>query len=128
MKLLLDAHAVIWAVDEPSRLGTRAMTAMQDPANELMFSSGSVWELAIKLSLGKLKLSVPFRQWIETAVADLGLTMLPIGLEHAEMQTRLSFHHRDPFDRLLVAQASVEGIDLISADAVFDQYGIRRVW
>ena len=128
MRILLDAHVVIWAVDEPSKLGIEAVVALQDPANELIFSSGSIWELAIKLSLGKLKLSLPYRQWIETAIADLGLTLLPIGLEHAEMQTRLSFHHRDPFDRLLVAQASVEGVPLISADAVFDQYGVSRIW
>lgn len=128
MRILLDVHAVIWAVDEPSKLGTQAAAALQNPANELMLSSGSIWELAIKLSLGKLKLSLPYRQWIETAIVDLGLTLLPIGLDHAELQTRLSFHHRDPFDRLLAAQASVEGVPLISADAVFDHYGVRRIW
>ena len=128
MKLLVDAHALIWAVDEPSRLGTQAMAGLQDPANELLFSAGSVWELAIKTSLGKLSLSLPYRRWMETAISDLGLKLLPIVVEHADVQTRLPHHYRDPFDRLLVAQALAEKVPLISADAVFDQYGVSRVW
>ena len=128
MKLLVDAHALIWAVDEPSRLGSRATAGLLDPTNELLFSAGSVWELAIKFSLGKLNLSLPYRRWMEAAVSDLGLKLLPIAVEHADLQTRLPRHHRDPFDRLLIAQALAESVPLVSADAVFDQYGVSRVW
>ena len=128
MRHLLDAHSVIWALDDPSKLGPAAVTALQDPANQLLLGAGTMWELGIKTALGKLMLSLPFRKWMDKAMADLGLTVLPITLDHAEGQTGLPFHHRDPFDRLLAAQALVEGIPVVSADAVFDQYGVNRIW
>ncbi len=104
------------------------MTAIGNPANELLVSAATLWEIAIKFSLGKLPLALPYRQWMETVIADLGLVLLPITLDHAERQARLPWHHRDPFDRLLVAQAQVEGVPLVSADANLDAYGITRVW
>ncbi len=128
MRHLLDAHSLIWAVDDPSKLGAAAVTALQDPANELAISAATVWELSIKSGLTKLTLSLPFRRWMDKAMADLGLTVLHITLDHAECQAGLPWHHRDPFDRLLAAQAIVERIPLVSADAIFDQYGVRRVW
>jgi PIN domain nuclease of toxin-antitoxin system len=128
MRHLLDAHSLIWALDNPSKLGAAAVTALQDPANQLLLSAGTMWELGIKTALGKLTLSLPFRQWMDKAMADLGLTVLPIALDHVELQAGLPFHHRDPFDRLLAAQALVEGIPLVSADTVFDQYGVNRIW
>ena len=87
-----------------------------------------MWELSIKTGLGKLTLSLPFRRWMEQAIADLGLTVLPISLESCERQASLPFHHRDPFDRLLAAQALVENIKVVSADTVLDQYGVDRIW
>ena len=128
MRLLLDSHTVIWAVDDPARLGSQAALALQDAANDLLLSAATIWELSIKVGLGKLSLSLPFRQWMNQAITDLGTTILPITVEYADVQARLPDHHGDPFDRLLVAQTQVENVTLVSIDAVFDRYGINRVW
>lgn len=81
MKHLLDAHSLIWALDDPSKLGKRATGVLEDPAHELLVSVGTIWELSIKAGLGKLGLSLPYRKWMERATADLGLTFLPITLD-----------------------------------------------
>jgi PIN domain nuclease of toxin-antitoxin system len=128
VRLLVDAHAFIWAVDDPSKLGTQAVTALQDPGNDLLLSAGTIWEIAIKVGLGKLSLSMPYRQWMNQAITDLGITVLPITVEYAEVQGNLPRRHGDPFDRLLVAQAQVENMALVSADPGFDPYGIDRLW
>ena len=128
MRHLVDAHSLIWALDDPRKLGNRSIAVLEDPANELVVSAGTIWELSIKVGLGKLSLSLPFRTWIEKALVDLGLVVSPITLEVAERQMALPFHHRDPFDRLLVAQCLVEAIPIVSADSVFDQYGVGRIW
>lgn len=128
MRHLLDAHALIWALDDPSRLGARARAILEDSANDLVLNVGTIWELSIKAGLGKLSLSLPYRQWLERALSDLGIAVSPITVEFTERQMALPFHHRDPFDRLLVAQCLVENITLVSADAVFDQYGVTRLW
>jgi PIN domain nuclease of toxin-antitoxin system len=128
MRHLVDAHSLIWALDDPSKLRAAASTAMQSSANELLVGAGTIWEFSIKCGLGKLTLSLPFRQWMEKAIADLDLIVMPITLDSVDLQAGLPFHHRDPFDRLLAAQALVEGIPLVSADAIFDQYGVMRIW
>lgn len=128
MRHLIDAHSLIWAQDDPGKLGPAAVPALRDPANELLLSAGTIWELSIKCGIGKLRLSLPFRPWVDRAIVGLGLTVLPISLDHADRQAGLPWHHRDPFDRLLAAQALVEGARLVSADAIFDQYGVNRVW
>lgn len=128
MRHLLDAHALIWASDDPSKLGRRAVAVLEDPANELVISIGTIWELSIKTGLKKLSLSLPYRQWMERALADLGLAVSAITLDFTERQMALPSHHRDPFDSLLAAQCLVDSIPLVSADSVFDQYGITRVW
>jgi PIN domain nuclease of toxin-antitoxin system len=128
VKLLLDTHTLIWAVDDPSKLGPQAVTALQDPADDLLLSAATIWEIAIKVGLGKLSLSMPYRQWMNQAITDLGMTVLPITVDYADVQVNLPKHHGDPFDRLLVAQSQVENIHLVSADPVFDQYGINRLW
>lgn len=128
MRLLLDAHTVIWAVDDPERLGTQAAIVLRDPNYELLVSAGTIWELAIKVGLGKLTLSLPYREWMTKAIADLGTSVLPITVEYADAQARLANLHRDPFDRILVAQAQVEGVPVVSNDAVFDDYGTKRLW
>lgn len=128
MRHLLDAHTLIWAQDAPNKLGPTAMQVLQDPAHTLVLSVGTLWELAIKVSLGRLTLAIPFRQWMEMAVATLGLELLAITLDHAEQQAALPWHHRDPFDRLLVAQALVEKLPVVSQDAALDGYGITRLW
>lgn len=128
MRHLLDAHTLIWALDDPSRLGASARAVLENPDNELAVSVATIWELSIKTSLKKLSLSLPYRQWVERALVDLSVTVSPIALDFTERQTVLPFHHRDPFDRLLVAQCLVETIAIVSADAVFDQYGVTRLW
>jgi len=128
VKLLLDAHTLIWAVDEPGRLGPQATVSVQDSANDLLLSAGTIWELGIKTGLGKLTFSRPFHEWIEQALVDLGATVLPITIEYVSVQAGLPRHHGDPFDRLLVAQAIVERIAIVSADAALDAYGVTRLW
>jgi PIN domain nuclease of toxin-antitoxin system len=128
MRLLLDTHALIWAVHQPDRLGSRARSALEDAANELLISAATIWEIAIKTGLGKLTLSVPYREWMDRAIADLGSTILPITVEYADAQTRLPGHHRDPFDRMVVAQAMAERIPLVANEDMVDQYGVSRLW
>ena len=128
MRLLLDTHALVWFVDQDHLLSPAAHAAITDPANDLLLSAASIWEIAIKVGLNKLSLALPYRNWIDKAMADLGVIVLPITSEYADVQTRLPFHHRDPFDRLLVAQAQVENVPLVSTDPVFTQYGIARLW
>jgi len=128
MRLLLDTHALIWYVDQDHLLSASAHAAITDSANDLLLSAGTIWEIAIKVGLNKLSLSMPYREWMNKAIADLGLTLLPISVEYADVQAGLPRHHGDPFDRLLAAQARVEDIPLISADPVFDRYGLKRIW
>jgi PIN domain nuclease of toxin-antitoxin system len=128
MRLLLDTHALIWAVDDPAQLGSAARVALEDESNEILISAATVWEIAIKTGLRKLTLSMPYKEWMNQALADLGSTILPITVEYADAQAALPFHHRDPFDRLLIAQAQVEDMSLASNETTFDDYGIKRVW
>lgn len=87
-----------------------------------------MWEIAIKVGTGKLALSGPYRAWTYQALSALGASLLPITIDHADVQLGLPFHHRDPFDRLLVAQSLAEGVPVVSADAQLDRYGITRIW
>jgi PIN domain nuclease of toxin-antitoxin system len=128
VKLLLDSHTLIWAADDPAKLTARAQALLQDPSHDRLVSAASPWEIAIKFSLGRLPFSLPYRQWMDKAIADLGLILLPITLDHAERQASLPWHHRDPFDCLLVAQAQVESMPIVSADAILDSYAITRIW
>lgn len=128
MRVLLDSHTLIWAADDPGQLSPAALAAIRDPGNDRLLSAGTLWEIAIKVGKGRLPLSLPYRPWMEKAIADLGLTLLPITLDHAERQSLLAAHHGDPFDRLLASQALVEGIPIVSADAALDAYGVSRLW
>ncbi len=128
MRLLVDTHTLIWAVDDPTKLSGPATTALQNTANDLLLSAATVWELAIKIGLGKITLAHSYRLWIDNAIADLGLVILPVTVEYADRQAGLQNHHKDPFDRLIISQALVEGIPVICADAIFDTYGVTRLW
>ena len=128
MRYLLDAHTLLWSQDDTGRLSTVATAALTDPAHERLLSPATVWEIGIKAALGKLRLSKPFRVWVETAITDLVLTELPIKLDHVERQMALPFHHRDPFDPLLAAQSLSEAVPVISCDTIFDAYGVQRAW
>lgn len=128
MRVLLDTHTLLWAVEDPSRLSAAATSAIRDPANDRLLSAATIWELAIKVGQGKIALTMPYRRWMETAITDLRLDILPITVAYAERQSALPAHHKDPFDRLIIAQGLVEGIAIVSADAVFDLYGVVRLW
>lgn len=128
MRLLLDTHAVIWAVEQPAQLSPNARSALEDTSNQIVISAATVWEIAIKVGLGRLSLSMPYREWMNRALADLGATLLPITVEYAAAQATLPNHHGDPFDRMLIAQARVDNLPLVSSDNALDQYGISRVW
>ena len=124
LKLLVDTHALLWWLEDDSRLPARAAQLIDDPANVAAVSAASVWEVAIKTAIGKLR--APAR--LPEAAAEAGLAMLPIDMTHAWASRDLPLLHRDPFDRMLVVQALVEGFDVVSADSSFDAYGIRRHW
>jgi PIN domain nuclease of toxin-antitoxin system len=128
MRLLLDTHAFVWYVDQDHLLTAAAHAAITDSSNDLLLSAATIWEIAIKVSLAKLSLAMPYRQWMLRAMADLGVIVLPITVEYAEVQSGLPKHHRDPFDRLLAAQAQVENTQIVSNDSIFEQYGIARLW
>jgi PIN domain nuclease of toxin-antitoxin system len=125
---MLDTHALIWFLDGSSQLSSVARSLIEDENNDILVSVGSLWEMAIKVSLGKLHLGLPFDYFIRTEFAVNGLSLLGITAAHAAAVASLPFYHRDPFDRLLIAQAQVEGTPIISADAAFDAYPITRLW
>ncbi len=128
MRVLIDSHALIWYVDQDKLLSHASRTAISDPANDLLLSAGSIWEIGIKTGLGKLVLTQPFTPWMHQAISDLDATVLPLTVQYVDVQSSLPRHHGDPFDRLIVAQAIVEQVSIISADANLDAYGITRIW
>jgi PIN domain nuclease of toxin-antitoxin system len=128
MRLLLDTHAFLWAASEPSRLGPDALRIITDPGNERLLSYASVWEMSIKYATGKLILPQLPLAFVGIQMATLRMTLLRIELPHLAPVATLPPHHRDPFDRLLVAQAMVESVPIVSADAAFDAYGVTRLW
>jgi PIN domain nuclease of toxin-antitoxin system len=128
MRILLDTHTLIWAVDDVGKLSPAATAELTNASNVLLVSAATIWEIAIKLAVRKLSISLPFLNWINKALTDLPATLLAISQEHADRTISLPFHHRDPFDRMLVAQAIVENMPLISSDPTLDAYPIRRTW
>ena len=116
MKLLLDTQAWLWMLADPDRLARRARRMIERSDSELYFSAASAWEIAIKWELGKLKLPADPAEYVPSRMAQSGVIPLPIKHAHALQVARLPKHHRDPFDRLLVAQANVEGVPLMTAD------------
>jgi PIN domain nuclease of toxin-antitoxin system len=125
---LIDTHTLVWSVDDPGHVSAAAMAALQPPTNDVLLSAATIWELAIKVGLGRISLSLPYRQWMEKAITDLKLIILPVTVEYAERQSLLPPHHKDPFDRLMIAQALVDGIPIVSVDGAFDPYGVTRIW
>ena len=120
MILLLDAHAVLWAMSEPSSLAVVARSAIESPSNEVVVSAGSVWELEIKRALGKIRIEVDLVAELER----VGIDVLPITAADATNAARLPQHHRDPFDRMLVAQARRLGAVVVTRDAMFHRYEV----
>jgi PIN domain nuclease of toxin-antitoxin system len=129
MRLLLDTHAFLWFIAGSSSISSTARSLIEDTSNQPLLSMASIWEMAIKQSLGKLNLSRPFDVFVTQQMTRNGIKVLPIEMPHVTSVATLPFHnHRDPFDRLLIAQAMVEQIPLASADDQFDQYPIDRLW
>ncbi|MBZ5568954.1 MAG: type II toxin-antitoxin system VapC family toxin [Acidobacteriia bacterium] len=127
MRLLLDTHALLWwLLDDPS-LSAKARRAIATTDNEIFVSAASPWEMAIKNKRGKLDVQ-DLLDRLTQELEEEGFRVLPISIEHALRAGALVEHHRDPFDRMLVAQAQAEHLPILSNDAVFDRYGVRRIW
>jgi PIN domain nuclease of toxin-antitoxin system len=128
MRVLLDTHAFLWLVTDDPQLSRRAKRVFLDGRNEILLSAVSAFEIAVKYSLEKLRLSKPPAAFIAERIQANALTPLPITIPQAVALADLPPHHKDPFDRLLVAQALVENVPLLSHDQRLSQYGIRRIW
>ena len=127
MKLLLDTHAFIWWDGEPRKLSAAALSAIQDPTNQLLLSTASIWEMMIKEQAGKLSWNIPLEQKVAAHCA-VGLEVLPIVERYAYGLLKLPMHHKDPFDRLLIATALSDGLSLITADSRITQYQVPVIW
>ena len=128
MSLLLDTQALLWFLLDNARLINKARTAIVELETQIITSLASLWEIANQVSLGKYELPEPFDLFWDNQLKANHMTLLPISVAHTSCVTELPFHHRDPFDRLIIAQAIVEGISMISSDRMFDQYDVARVW
>ena len=128
MKLLLDTHAFLWWDSDPVRLSPGALEACQDPTNVMILSVASIWEMQIKMQLGKLKLSVTLETTTASQRQANSLEVLPITMAHVLALNELPSAHKDPFDRLLVAQANTEGATLVSNGSIFGSYPVNRLW
>ncbi len=128
MKSLIDTHALLWFAGGSPKLSSTARRRIEDVRGERYVSVASIWEIAIKVSLGRLRLDAELGELVATDIVGSSIAVLDVRKEHAVAVARLPFHHRDPFDRLLVAQAIVEGLDVVTADPAFAQYGVKRVW
>ncbi len=127
MTVLLDTHPLKWWLDDPDRLSESAKTVIENSLNSIVVSAVVSWELAIKTNIGKLRVHELLANWMNKMVGE-GFLELPIDSSHAIRAGLLPLHHKDPFDRMLVAQAQATGWPIISADPVFDHYGVRRIW
>ena len=128
MRLLLDTHIFIWWADQPERLSPAALSALEDEANELLLSVASVWEMQVKIQLSKLKLNLPLRELLKTQQQTNDLTVSPVTLTHVLALEALPFHHKDPFDRLLIAQSIEEELTIVTADSQFSAYPVQLLY
>jgi PIN domain nuclease of toxin-antitoxin system len=131
MQYLIDTHTFLWFVENSSNLSNTSRNLIEIKQNQILISIASIWEISIKTSIGKLQIQGTYTSVIDD-LNDNDIEILPITFAHTVENNRLPFHHRDPFDRIIAAQAIVENIDFISADAVFDKYfsdkSIKRIW
>ena len=128
MRLLLDTHTMYWYIEGDPQLSTTARTLIQDASNDVLISPASYWEIAIKVSLEKWQLNRPYADFIDIGLKQYGFLILPILPDHTARLIGMPFHHKDPFDRLLIAQALAEEIPIISVDSALDDYGVTRLW
>lgn len=128
MRLLLDTHALLWTLDENPRLSEGARAAIGNPASELLISSVAAFEITTKHRIGKLPEFEAIARDFPAMLADFEHSVLPISMEHAALAGRLDIAHKDPFDRLLIAQARVERVPIVSNETLFDGFGVKRIW
>jgi len=128
MNLLLDTHAFLWFMEGSERISKRAREAIEGASGVRALSVASAWEMAIKASVGKLALAKPLGELLPPLLADAGIELLPIEIADVARVATLPFHHRDPFDRMLAAQAFERGFTIVSIDEAFDPYGVIRLW
>ena len=128
MRVLLDTHALLWWVADSGRLSPRARRIVADEANGVLVSAASAWEIATKYRLGKLPGAEAVALDIAGTIGDQGFEPLPVGVRDAERAGRLPGPHRDPFDRMLAAQALARDLGVVSVDEALDGYGVRRIW
>ena len=128
MRVLLDTHALLWWVADSGRLSPRARRIVADEANGVLVSAASAWEIATKYRLGKLPGTEAVALDVAGTIGDQGFEPLPVGVRDAERAGRLPGPHRDPFDRMLAAQALARDLGVVSVDEALDGYGVRRIW
>jgi PIN domain nuclease of toxin-antitoxin system len=128
VRLLLDTHVLIWWLAGDAMLSANAQAAIADPANEVLVSAASAWEIATKYRIGKLPQAAALAADMPSVLTGQGFVELPITVRHAQAAGSLPGPHRDPFDRMLIAQAALADLVLVSNEAVFDRYGVRRLW
>jgi PIN domain nuclease of toxin-antitoxin system len=128
VRLLLDTHTFLWFVWNDPRLSAGARALLESPLNELLLSAASAWEIGIKVGTGKLAVGQDLDLFLPEQMSRNRVSLLSIAISHVAAMSRMPFHHKDPFDRLLVAQCLTEKIPLVSADVPLDAYGIERLW
>jgi PIN domain nuclease of toxin-antitoxin system len=128
MRWLLDTHAFIWYTTDSSGLTATGRALIDNGENDILLSTASVWERAIKHSIGRVTFSMPFMEFIKQQIAVNRIDILEITFDPIQVVASLPLHHRDPFDRLIIAQSMAEQIPILSVDAIFDAYAIARVW
>ena len=128
MRLLLDTHAMLWWLRADTRLSERAHNTIEDSGNDLLWSMASSWEIAVKLSLGKLEIDRPLHRLFAELVSEQGVDMLPIDHAHCTLLAALPMHHRDPFDRMLIVQAQQMNVPILTADPKFGAYDVTVLW
>ncbi len=128
MRLLLDTHTLIWFITDDAQLNSHALQLIKDADNEIFVSVASLWEMAIKFSTGKLNIGQPFEVLFPFQLQHNNFELLPISIEHLRVVSTLPFHHRDPFDRLIIAQSQVEEMPVVNVDEVFNLYDVEREW
>jgi PIN domain nuclease of toxin-antitoxin system len=128
MSILLDTHTFLWLTSHSALLSQYIKSLFSEPQNDFYLSLASIWEMAIKIKIGKLHVPSPLLQFISEQVSQNEIKLLNIKLEHVIEIAELPLHHRDPFDRLLIAQSLVENMPIASVDKVFDDYAVQRLW
>jgi PIN domain nuclease of toxin-antitoxin system len=128
LRLLLDTHTFLWFTLGDPQISAAVVAAINDPVNDKLVSPATYWEIAIKVSINKLALGAPYEDFLHRGIVLNGFDILHVEPRHTARVATLPFHHKDPFDRLLIAQALVDDLTLVSNEALFDSYGVKRLW